>query len=459
MPEDRAPAVPSGVDGPSDKTVPQHSIGPAARAEAPRGSRRAPRVVHIITRLIRGGADENTIFTANGLREMGYDCGLICGRASDPRQVSRLSGVETVVMPTLVRRISPALDLRALLGLTLELRRMAPEIVHTHTAKAGVLGRLAARLAGVPVLIHGLHGTSFHPGQTAVVSGAIIGIERMMAAWTDLFMSVSDELSELYAGSGIGCEGQFVTVRSGMDLEALRAASGWGDRRIRRKRRELGLPPELPVALLISRLEPRKRVHRFIEAAAELAREGIGASFAIAGEGPLQAGLEEYARGLQVADSVFFLGFREDIPEVLAAATAVCVTSAWEGLPRVFVEASVVGRMVVCYEVNGAREVITDGENGYVAPQGDARMFCRRLGEVLGRPVRRGRRCLRLGRDPVGRWSVEAMVAETAEVYERLLKQTERAEQVLLPERGRWRAAREGARQAGAVAEYQVASS
>jgi glycosyltransferase involved in cell wall biosynthesis len=411
----------------------QPGAGDCSPRDAAEGSSRPPRVMHLITRLIRGGADENTLFTANGLSEMGYDCWLVCGGGSDAQQLDRAHDVETIVLPEMVRRIAPLRDLRAFWRLLMMMRRIKPDIVHTHTAKAGVLGRLAAHFASVPIVIHGLHGTTFHPGQSALLRRTVIGIERMMADFTDLFVSVSDDLSQLYMDEAVGHPLQHTTVRSGMDIDKFRRVARWDREQVRRKRRELGVPVDEPTALLVSRLEPRKRVERFIEAAGRLSREGVPGVFAIAGEGPSRPELEQQARDLGVADRVFFLGFRQDIPEVLASANAVCLTSAWEGLPRVFVEASLVGRMIVCYDVNGASEVITCGENGFVAPQDDPARFCARLAEVLQSGELQTGPHSHLGSDPIDRWSVESMIADTAAVYRDILPRSGCADEVSIP--------------------------
>ena len=383
---------------------------------------RAPRVLHIITRLIRGGADENTILTVNGLARMGHRCMLAYGRQSEAAEMERASGVETYLVPSMVRAVRPIGDSCALGSLISLMRRFKPDIVHTHTAKAGVLGRIAAWAARCPVVIHGLHGTTFHPGQSWPVRRAIIRLERMLAPLTTAYMSVSTELSELYLSERIGQPEQYVTVRSGMDLSAFEAVTDWGPAEVRAKKTELGLPAQLPLAVMVCRLEPRKRVDRLIHAAAQLKQAGLKACFAIAGEGPSRDALEALVTQLDVEDSVHFLGFREDVPEVLAASSAVCLTSAWEGLPRAFIQARIVGRMIVCFDVNGAHEAVTDGVNGFIAPQDDPDMFCRRLREALENGT-----CARAGDETVGcdsiqRWNADTMVAETNSVYQRLLE-------------------------------------
>ena len=388
-------------------------------APSPNGEK--PRVLHVITRLIRGGADENTILTSNGLADMGYRCMIAYGAQSEDPQIAAIDRCEKRLLPGLVRDVSPWHDTRALRHMGRLIREFKPDIVHTHTAKAGVIGRIAARLGNVPIIIHGLHGTTFHDEQARLVRRGVIAVERALAGRTTAYMSVSSDLSKLYLDHGIGRPEQYVTVRSGMDLSAFRATSLWDDQRIRAKRRELGVPEDEPLAVMLCRLEERKRVDRYIEAAAKLTKSGVRANFAIAGEGAQHAELEALAEGLGVGDRVHFLGFRRDVPEVLAASSAVCLTSKWEGLPRVFVQATAVGRMVVCYDVNGAREAIVEGVNGYIAPQENDELFRKRLKQVLEMP-KNGYLADKVGNEHLSQWDVETMLNETARVYECLLR-------------------------------------
>lgn len=380
-----------------------------------------PRVLHVITRLIRGGADENTLLTVNGLANRGYECLLAYGGESEEAQLRLLDRVPGVEVPHLVRAINSWHDLLALNNLRSLMRSFRPHILHTHTAKAGVLGRVAAAVAGVPVVIHGLHGTTFHDGMRRTESATVRFVERTLARGTTAYMSVSSELCDLYVDSHIGRPEQYVVVRSGMDLKSFKQVAGWDAGKIRGKRVELGLSPGVPLAVMVCRLEQRKRVDRLIRAAARLKTEGFDACFAIAGEGPEREGLEELTRQLGVADRVRFLGFRNDVAEVLGCSSVVCLTSAWEGLPRVLVQAVVVGRMVVCYDVNGAHEVIRDGVNGHIVAPDDVVTFSARLAETLT-PLPRPVSATTVGQDPIERWDADNMVADTARVYDCLLK-------------------------------------
>ncbi len=437
--EEPAISKPIGLGPSSNARTSQHPQLDSAAQTAGRLPARAgkPSVLHVITRLISGGADENTILTCNGLQRMGHSCTVVAGGESSSAQMAEVDGRGVMVVDELVREINPFLDLKALARLRRIIRETKPDIVHTHTAKAGVLGRLAARLERVPIVVHGLHGTTFHAEQHPIMYRTIVAIERWMARYTTAYVSVSNDLSRLYTDHGVGRAEQYATVRSGMDLGAFRRAARWTDARIRQKRVELGLPSDVPVALLVSRLEHRKRVDRFIEAAGRLVREGVDARFVVAGEGRQRGELEALAQASGLNGEFRFLGFRPDIEEVLAASSCVCLTSKWEGLPRVFVQATAVGRMIVCYDVNGAQEAIVEGRNGHIVPQDDDDLFCRRLREVLQAPRDYSRAAVRLEDDGLADWTVEAMVAQTAQAYESLMARGR------LPERGLRRSAPE----------------
>lgn len=382
------------------------------------------RVAHIITRLILGGAQENTLYTAIG-QQRDYDVTLIVGVDDGTEGTlldrARAANVRVVVVPTLVRPISPITDMRALVALVRLLRNGRFDIVHTHSSKAGILGRLAARLAGVPVVVHTLHSLVFHEYQATWKNALYVWLKKRCAPMTDVLISVNEQTVKGAIAAGIGQPGQYVTIYSGIDLdrflgvrEALDPAAA---------KRRVGIPPDAPVVGKIARLFPLKGHEQFIEAAAEIARLHPDVWFLLVGDGPLREGLEQRLAALQLLERTVFTGRvpPDEVPACIQAMDVVVHTSLREGIARVLPQAGAVGKPVVTFDLDGAPEVIHDGVSGYIVPPLDTGALARRTVELLRDPSRR-EAMGEAGRAFAARnFSVERMVARINEQYERLL--------------------------------------
>jgi glycosyltransferase involved in cell wall biosynthesis len=277
-------------------------------------------VAHIMTRLALGGADENTLFTVNGLDPARFRTALIVGSGSDPAMLARVAPhVRVIEIPELVRAISPIKDARALLELRSHLRRGRYDVVHTHMSKAGVLGRLAAQMAGVPVVVHTLHGSAFH-GHVGPVQYAVYWtLEKLAALGTDRIISVGDDLRRRYLAAGIGSPDQYCIIRSGMDLGQFAAAANLSPERRRAVRVSLGVSPDAPLIGKVARLEAPKGHRFFLDLAERVAKIHPTAQFVALGAGDLLDELQGDMRRRGLADRVRFCGYRQDIAEVLAA--------------------------------------------------------------------------------------------------------------------------------------------
>lgn len=310
------------------------------------------KVTHIVTRLGRGGTDDNVLHLAGWQRRNGHQASLVVGESSDTTRAPSWLPVE--VVGGLVREPAPAADLRALRAVRRILVRERPDVVHTHQSKAGIVGRLAA-VRRVPVTVHTVHMASFGPsyGRTSRV---FEGTERVCARFTDVFVSVGDELRDTYLDRGMGRPERFVVVRSPVRLESFLAVRDWGDERRRAGREGLGLPAGAAVLLSVGFLERRKRHDLLLRRLRPLLGSGR-AVLVVAGTGERLPELEGLARELGVDSSVRFLGHVDGVEEVFGVADVLVHTSAVEGVPQVVVQALAAGLPVVATETEGLREV------------------------------------------------------------------------------------------------------
>jgi len=379
---------------------------------------RRTRVLHVITRLIRGGADENTVFTVEGMDPDRYEAFILAGRGSEPEGFSPLVQACTTILPELVRDPHPLHDLVALWKLTRMMRRGRYDIVHTHTAKAGFLGRLAARWARVPHVVHTLHGVTFHDHVHPLVRAFYVWLERVAAPCCDVLISVGEDVKRKYLDEAIGRSDQYVTIPSGMDTAPFREARERPECGRVPVRAHFGFTDDDVVVGMVSRLEPRKGYRFLFEAIARLAPDFPHLRALVVGEGDERRELERLAASRGIADRVRFAGYRADVAGAIAAFDVAVLTSLWEGLPRVLVQYSLLERPIVTFEVEGSREVVEDGASGYVVPLRDVDALVDRLRRLVANAELRAEFGRRARERVEGRWDVEIMVRRIAEVYE-----------------------------------------
>jgi glycosyltransferase involved in cell wall biosynthesis len=338
------------------------------------------RVLHVITRLEPGGAQRNTLYTVAHLDRDRFVAGLAWGpgEALDDK-AAEIPELWRQQVQDLVRPVAPARDLRALSALGRAMRSFRPQVVHTHSSKAGIVGRLAARRERVPVVIHSIHGFGFTPLQPAPVRALFYVAERIAARWTDHFISVS--AADLRRGVELGLfERERVTlIRSGIELDSYRRQQD-----VDRVRRLLGVPPKVPLVAQIGNFKPQKAPLDFVRVAARVAEQFPDVWFVMAGEGRLRPAAEALASELGVAARIVFCGWWDDIPGLLAATRISVLSSRHEGLPRAAVESLAAGVPVVATAVDGIPEVVRDGVNGILAPPGDPVGLGRGIVELLG---------------------------------------------------------------------------
>ena len=372
------------------------------------------KVVHIITRLDFGGAQGNTLYTAARLDRSRFDALIVAGRGG---QLEGKAGPGRLLFAeSLVRPVSPLKDLAAFFELRALLKALKPDVVHTHSSKAGILGRLAARAAGVPVIVHTFHGFGFHPLQHPLVRGLYIFLEKLCARFSGALVFVSRANMETARAAGIGDPARYRLIRSGVKLSDYPAKA---DRAALRE--ELGLPPDAVVTLSIGNAKPQKNPGHFLAAAARLAAEFPAARFVFVGGGEALGDLRAQARERGLEKTCLFPGWRADTPALLAAADVFALVSLWEGLPRALVEALRTGLPAVCYATDGVTDILQDGKNGFVVRQGDLDGFCAALRRLLGDAALRARLAAGAVATDLRGFDIDLMVRQQEELYQELL--------------------------------------
>jgi glycosyltransferase involved in cell wall biosynthesis len=328
------------------------------------------RIVHVITRLIIGGAQENTLLTVEGLtHRFGDDVTLITGPAEGPEgdlfERARRLGPKLEVMPELVRAVRPTTDARAYRKLRSAIRRLRPDVVHTHSSKAGILARAAAWQERVPAVVHTIHGLPFGPFETPARNRLYVALERWASRRCHAIVSVCDAMTEQALAAGVGRPEQYQTIYSGMEVEAFLNPT----RSREDVRRELGLADDEVAFGTVARLFERKGHDDLLAAAPGVLEANPKVRFVFIGDGILRDRLKADAARLGVEGAVRFTGLvrPERIPELLGAIDAVVHPSLREGLARVLPQALLAGRPVISYDVDGAREVVVP-ETGILLP-------------------------------------------------------------------------------------------
>ena len=329
------------------------------------------RVLRIFSRLNVGGPAVHVILLSEGLDALGYRTTLALGAEApwegDMRALAARKGVRTVDVPGLGREIRPWADARALVALVRMMRALRPHIVHTHTAKAGVLGRVAARVAGVRHVVHTYHGHVLRGYFDAARQSVFRAVERGLARRTSVLVAVSESVKADLVALRIAPADRIRVVRLGLELQPLAGALPRGG-----LRREAGVPEGAPLVGIVGRLTAIKDVPTFLAAAARVRARVPGARFAVVGDGELRGELEARAAALGLAGAIHFHGWRHEMAPVYGDLDVVANTSRNEGTPVALIEAMAAGRPVVATRVGGTPDLLGDGARGRLVPAGDA---------------------------------------------------------------------------------------
>jgi glycosyltransferase involved in cell wall biosynthesis len=375
--------------------------------------------MRVITRLNIGGPAIHVSLLAARLDPARYETLLVSGVESSDEgnmlELGRLPPVEPTIVPTLGRAISPLDDVRALAGLVSLARSFKPDIVHTHLAKAGALGRVAARIAGVRTVVHTYHGSVFRGYFGQRESAVYLGIERALALITTRIVAITSGQKADLVSLGIAAAGKIVEIPLGLDLEQFEALPD-RDEAIA----ALGLPRDGRYVAIVARLVPIKDIPTFLRALARVTERLPEVRGLVVGEGPERVAVEGVARELALGERCRFVGWRADVANVYAASDVVALSSLNEGSPVSVIEAMAAGRAVVATAVGGVPDVVSDS-TGILVPPGDYRRLGDEIVSLLEDPDRRSR----LGRNgrevAMRRFGSDRLVSDIDRLYTDLL--------------------------------------
>jgi glycosyltransferase involved in cell wall biosynthesis len=384
------------------------------------------RVLRVIARLNVGGPALHVTYLARGLADRGYETTLVAGDVGRGEEsmafVAEEAGVEVVPLRGLSRELSPVHDAVAAWRLARIIRRLRPDVVHTHTAKAGAVGRAAAVLAGPrrPVVVHTFHGHVLRGYFGDVGTRVFRAIETILARATDRLIAVSPEVRDELVALGVAPKEKFSVVRLGIELEPRVSFAGDASE----VRRRHGIAPEKFVVGWFGRMTSVKRTDDLLTTLAGVRERGIDALLLFVGDGDDRERLEQRAHDLGVARSCLFLGYQEDVAPWYAVCDAVILTSASEGTPVTIIEALAAGRAVVATRVGGVPDVVEEGETGFLVRPGDTHALAERL-EILARNPERRAAMGAAGRERVlRRYAVDRLVDDIDALYRALLETT-----------------------------------
>jgi glycosyltransferase involved in cell wall biosynthesis len=381
-------------------------------------------VLRVIGRLNIGGPSIQAITLSERLTELGYETTLVRGHEEPDEGNMNYLARNRGVPPILVRwmRRNPGWrDLPALYSLARIMREQQPDIVHTHAAKAGTLGRLAALIAfpqrsSRPILIHTYHGHSLTGYFSSATAGTYRRIEQLLGRFTDCLIAVSDEVRDELVELGIAPSRKFEVVPLGLDLAPFTINGATRQSMREAMREELGIPPRSRVVTLVARLVPIKRVDRFLQVAQELSgHEDV--HFLIVGDGELRESLEQSPEARALGDRLTWAGFRRDIPAVVFTSDVIVQTSDNEGTPVSLIEAQAAGVPVVSTRVGGAPTVIQDGATGFVTPRDPPQAMAFTIDMMLKSEELRTKMGERARERTLQMFSLDRLTADIDDVY------------------------------------------
>lgn len=378
------------------------------------------KVLHVHTLPVISGSGINTYYSMMGLDRGHYRAELACAPGGALIDLVRRDGMEVRTFRHLVQPMEPHHDLLGLATLFMFLKRHPYHIVHTHNSKAGFVGRLAARLAGVPVIVHTVHGFSFHDEEPLWRRRLFRQLERTASRWCDKMIFISQPLLDWALREGITHKGKIVKIYSGIDLDRFQPVTEEEKARIRRK---WSLGEEDVVIGMVSKLWEGKGHMQLIEAFRSLREEIRNARLVIVGEGYLHDRLRARVDQLNLKDAVIFTGFLMEVAEILATFDVAVLPSFFEGMGRVLLEAMAMEKPVVASRVGGIPDLVTHGLNGFLVRPGDVN----ELKQAIATLVQDRDLAERMGKEGRKRITEEftalAMVQSIEKVYRELLQE------------------------------------
>jgi len=388
------------------------------------------RVLHIITRFDKGGSAQNTFLTLLGLKKQNFQPSIVAGLSlesemkheevkENEKDIQRLEleGIEFIRCPFLVRRIAIIKDLKAFFDIRRILKKNKPSIVHTHTSKAGLLGRLAAKLAQIPVIVHTPHGHVFFGYFGPFKTKIFIILEKLASLITDRIVALSEREKQDSARFKIANEDKFVVIHSGVELDRFKELTSSEKQNFKK---ELGIPENSLIVGTVGRLEPVKGPEFLIKAAKYIISKYPNTFFIFTGEGYLRENLEEQAFELGVENNFIFLGWRADVTKIISIYDVFVLPSLNEGMGRVLVEAMALGKPIVASNVGGITDLVAHGKNGFLVPTKNPKDLAKYI-QILLEDTEKREKMGQAGKGMAVKFSDEIMVESILNMYNELL--------------------------------------
>jgi glycosyltransferase involved in cell wall biosynthesis len=382
------------------------------------------KVLHIITRLDMGGSAQNTLLSCKELSGK-YEILLVHGLShesgmsdlekkivEDGVEQAQKNGVKIIALQSMVRSIRPIKDVRTLFSLIWLIIKEKPDVVHTHSSKGGILGRLAAKITGVPHIIHTPHGHVFYGHFGAFASWVFLWIEKIFSGFTDRMVALTDGEKDDYINLSVCSPEKLFKIHSGVDVNKFMQGNG---NRVE-KRRSLGLDQNEAVIGFVGWLLPIKGPNYLLKAMDDVWHGHPEASLVLVGKGDLDVDLRAEARKKNANGKVKFLGWREDIDEIMPLFDMLVLPSLNEGMGRVLVEAMAAGKPVVASRVGGIPDLVRDGETGYLVPPADEKALADGIKMLLDDPER-AKQMGQQGKEYCHQFSLEAMIEKLDNLY------------------------------------------
>lgn len=391
-----------------------------------------PKVLHIITRFDKGGSAQNTYLTLLGLQKRNFQSYFMTGLSlesemkydeirAQEKDIQRLEqeGIEFILCPPLVRRTNIIKDLKTFLDIWRIIKKKSPEIVHTHSSKAGLLGRLAAKLARIPIVVHTPHGHVFFGYFGSFKTKIFIILERFVSRITDKIIALTNEEKKDYIKFRIANEDKFDVIYSGIELDKFKELS---EDKKQNFVKELGIPEKSLIIGTVGRLVPVKGHEFLIKAAKYIISKYPEAFFVFTGDGPLEQNLKRQALELGINNNIIFLGWRSDAAKIISVYDIFALPSLNEGMGRVLAEAMALGKPIVGSNVGGIPDLVTHGKNGFLVPVRNSEKLAKYI-RILIKNKEQREKMGQVGKEMVKNFSKEKMVEKIANLYEELLTQ------------------------------------
>jgi glycosyltransferase involved in cell wall biosynthesis len=388
------------------------------------------KVLHIITRFDKGGSAQNTYLTLLELKKGNFKSSLISGLSFESemkqeeikaniKDIQRLKSenIKFIKCPSLVRRINILKDLKAFFDIWRIIKKNGPLIVHTHTSKAGLLGRLAAKLAGIPIIIHTPHGHVFFGYFRPLKTKVFIILEKLAARITDKIIALTNKERGDYILFKIADEEKFVVINSGVELNKFKELPFNENRNFKK---ELRIPENSLTIGTVGRLEPVKGHEFLVKAAKHIIPKYPDSIFIFTGDGYLKQNLEKKAFDLGIEENIIFLGWRDDAAKIISAYDVFVLPSLNEGMGRVLVEAMALGKPIVASNIGGIPDLVIHGKNGFLVPPKNPKELAKYI-QILLEDEKKREKMGQAGKEIALNFSAENMVVKIAKLYNELL--------------------------------------